>query len=1001
MRFVPASTFLACLAWTLEGSPLSPEEALKEFVVDERLEVSLVAAEPLTVAPCAVVWDAVGRMFVAENRGYPGEKPGPALGRVALLEDLNGDGTVDRRREFATGLTFPNGLLPWKEGLIVTCAPDILYLKDTDGDGRADVREVLLTGYDQSKTTQLRVSHPTLGPDGWIYLTSGWGGEHRVGSPRRPDQPAVIFGSDSRFHPENFAIEAISGRAQFGQTFDDAGNRFICFNRVHLQQVVLQASELARNPAYAFSQTVQEVPENLQSDLIGGAHQNPAARIYPISDNVTTADSHAGQFSAACGVTIYRGSGLPEEYYGDAFACDPTGNLVHRDKLTPRGPTFSSHMANEPREFLAARDNWFRPVNLAVGPDGGLYICDMYRGMIEHPEYLPEAVRKRTDFEQGREKGRIWRIARKGTTLKMPGLSTAKAQGLVELLGHPNVWQRETASRLLRERHSREWPALLGKRVLQGGLDEKELLASPRLAAETNTHAHLQELNEFMLYGSTTGDNELARVLIGGSFHASPSVRLNAFRSMRRISKQGIELSDKILFSWADDPSPAVRFEVALLLGNWVYGRSLEALARIAIRDGDEKWTRAAILSGLPGRANEFFDRLMRQTNGAPPPELMSELCRLELNPFEALAGLTDLETARRLYGQAHAKTAEQADWQLAGLAGLVERFRSQENPPRLSEYVDKAFGDGNAWKVDGKQLEKLISSLPGILDDSSLPARRRVHALSILAHENETQALRSIENLLASPALPVDLQRAAIREVIRAKDVKALSNLWRRENWARLTPGSQNLLLVEAITRPAQLHSLITALETGQPPVSAIPARIRNQLQANKDAEIRERARKLFAQSGPDRTKTYEESKTVLTLAARSDRGRIVFKTHCASCHRLEREGFNVGPDIFGVRNQSKEAILLHVVDPNHEITGGFQAYEVELADGRTLAGLITSDTSAAITLRQPQGLEETLPRKQIKTLRATTLSLMPEGLEAFMSGQELADLLAYLKGE
>ena len=389
------------------------------------------------------------------------------MGVIARLDDTDGDGRMDRRTVFADGLTFPNGLTPWNGGLIVTCAPDVLFLKDTDGDGRADERRVLLTGFDTNSTTQLRVSHPTFGPDGWIYLTSGLTRASKITSPEHPERAAVEIGTDARFNPFTLEIEPVGGRGQFGQTFDDAGNRFHCMNRVHIQHTVIVPRYLARNPNSCLAETVQNVPEAMVTDLIGGANQNFAARLYPISDNLTTADSHVGTFTAACAVHIYRGDALPAEYRGDAFACDPTANLVHRDKLTPVGPTFASRMANEGREFLASPDNWFRPVFLATGPDGALYVCDMYRKTIEHPDYLPVEVRKRTDFTSGRDLGRIWRVTgEKHQTPKhqtSKSLARASTTELVQALGHPNAWRRETAQRLLVERRDPKALPLLAK----------------------------------------------------------------------------------------------------------------------------------------------------------------------------------------------------------------------------------------------------------------------------------------------------------------------------------------------------------------------------------------------------------------------------------------------------------------------------------------------------------------------------------------------------------
>ena len=259
------SIFLAAFsagAAQVDG-PLSPKQSLKHFKFEDgsRLRLEIAAAEPLIVDPVATVFDEAGRMFVAENRGYPtgpGEGKAPA-GVVALLEDTDGNGVFDKRTNFAEGLSYPNGLLPWRGGIFVTCAPDIFYLKDTDGDGKADLRKVVLTGFHIKSTTQLRVSHPKLGLDGWIWVTAGLQGGD-VESPANKKQGKVSYAkSDGRFHPDTFEFATVSGQAQFGLTFDDYGNKFICANRNPVWHTVLQPHHLKRNPHYAFSQTVQVV----------------------------------------------------------------------------------------------------------------------------------------------------------------------------------------------------------------------------------------------------------------------------------------------------------------------------------------------------------------------------------------------------------------------------------------------------------------------------------------------------------------------------------------------------------------------------------------------------------------------------------------------------------------------------------------------------------------------------------------------------------------------
>ncbi len=433
------------LAATATDGPLTPEQAVATFQLDPGLKIECVAAEPMVASPVAVAWDEKGRMYVVEDRGYPtgpgkGQKP---VGQVVLLESSRHDGHYDKRTVFADGLTFPNGVMCWRGGVFVTCAPYLYYFKDTNDDGVADVKQIIFQGFQDKNTTQLRVSHPVLNVDNWIYLTSGLT-RANVSSPLYPGHPVVSCEyTDFRFRPDTDEFEAAAGTAQFGQTFDNFGHKFICSNRNHNQAVMMQLKYANRNPNLALPSLVEDIPDH-------GA----ASRVFPLSANITTFAEHAGYFTSACGIFYYRGAGLSAEYRDNSFTCEPAGNLVHRDVISQTNSTFVARRAREGVEFLASPDNWFRPVNLTSGPDGALYVCDMYRKTIEHPDYLPEATRKVTDFDSGKDKGRIYRITAANPAGKVPQLdfTHATVKQLCDTLNSPDAWWRTTAQRFLLER---------------------------------------------------------------------------------------------------------------------------------------------------------------------------------------------------------------------------------------------------------------------------------------------------------------------------------------------------------------------------------------------------------------------------------------------------------------------------------------------------------------------------------------------------------------------
>src|SRR5262245_15761621 len=426
------------------GKPLTPQEAQKLFKLDDGLRIELVACEPQIESPVAMQFDPNGRLWVVEMRDYPN---GPAgQGRIRILEDKDGDGFFETATTWTDGLKFANGLLLWKDGAIVTMAPHIVHLRDTKGAGKADTTDILYEGF-AAQNPQLRVSHPNLGLDGWIYCANGLRGGKVIRAGNANAKPVDLSGMYFRFDPVDLSkYEAITGQGQFGNTFDEWGNRFVCDNRHHLRHIVMEQRYIKRNPYLAAPALVQDISVLEDGPLSSGG------KVYPLSKNWTTSSLHEGRFTAACGVFIYQGNLLDTNpkrergvtYRGAAFTCEPTGNLVHMEILTPKGATFESRPHKKGVEFLATTDDWFRPVFLTHGPEGALYVVDMYRAVIEHPEFMPPELKNRPDLTLGKDKGRIWRVVpeKHKTKAIRPKLSNATTDELVKLLEHPDAWWR-------------------------------------------------------------------------------------------------------------------------------------------------------------------------------------------------------------------------------------------------------------------------------------------------------------------------------------------------------------------------------------------------------------------------------------------------------------------------------------------------------------------------------------------------------------------------------
>ncbi len=961
LRPIPPPTF-----------PDTAIRALNRFQSDPDLTLELIAAEPLVSAPCALAWDESGALYVAENRGYPtGTPDGQPLGRIARLTDTTGDGDWNHRSDFATNLSFPNGILPWRGGLLVTCAPDLLWFKDADGDGHAEIREVILTGFATNQSTQLRVNRPLLGPDGWVYLASGLSGG-RITSPRRPQDPPLDLRGDVRVNPDTGEYQPVDGPSQFGQDIDDFGRRFGCHNRVQVRHFVFPSSAAARHPFLAPPGVFHDCPERIENPWLpaGGG----AASLFPISANQTTADSHAGTFTAACGILLWPGGNLPPRFNGGVFSCDPTANLVHFDQLIPAGPTFSARRLPGTNEFLRSPDNAFRPVYLAQGPDGALYIADMYRPSIEHPDYLPEEVRRRTDFTSGRDLGRIWRLRtappareRRVRTRPVPVTFSNQPIPLINDLSSTNRWRRDTAFRLL---------------------------------LHSGPHTNLPTLLHTALEGSRTVTTA-ARILqlLDRIEILDPDTVLTCLAAPQsELRELGLRFAPPHLTSHAGvatavataarDDDPRVRFLAALALAGLsseAPALAIPALASIALSDGHDRWTRAAVLSSIPQQERAFLFALLSQSPVVNDPAIpvLDDLGALlgRMIPPESQGEL--IETLFAIPGIDLARS-------LVLLGAFVDAAPAL---PESLTLLSARCGAGSKWRV----LQEAASV--AIERGESLPVLR-LAGVRLASQLDPVPTRQALADLLQSDA-PAQLLAVAARHASVPPHADLAPSMLSPDQWELLPPPNQAALLQALINRPSQIPQVIAALASGTIARHQLSVAQRESLLRVADPKLLALAKPLLLPNAPaDRQAALRAASPSLDLPGDSTAGRLIFRNLCAACHRLEGEGINVGPDLYSVRNQSRESLLLHLLVPSQEISPQFLQYRCETRDGSVHSGLLISESPGAITLRMPQGLEQTLARTDISRLETVRESLMPDGLEKAMSHQDLADLLAFLKG-
>jgi putative membrane-bound dehydrogenase-like protein len=958
---------LGLVAWCLlpgtllsadRHGPLPPDQSKLEIqLADPDLVIELVAAEPVINSPVAITWDEAGRMYVVEMSDYPTGETG---GRIRQLADRDADGVFETATTFADGLKFPTGALPWNGGLLVTCAPDILFFKDTDGDGQADERKVMLTGFAEGNQ-QLRVNGLLWGLDNWVYGANGRSG----GTVRRPGDPlekaVPIPRHDFRFHPETGEFEALAGFSQFGLTRNDFNHRFLSWNTVPFRHVVMEERDISRNPFLTVGESVAVITDPADT-----------GRVYPISSPpVTFNRERTDYFNASCGLTLFRGAGLGPSYEGNVFVAEPLTNLVHRKVLKSQGATYVARRGEQEREFLASRDNWFHPVNLATGPDGYLYIADFYREWVEHPQFVPEQLRKSVDFRTGNEHGRIWRVRRRDFSLRLADPVPAKLTSaeLVTALGSRTAWTRDTAQRLLVERQ-----------------DQSAVPALERLAADGTC-----PISRIHALWTLSGLSALNPQLISSALSdPAADVREQGIILARQSGFRGKQLTSRLL-ELADDSAPRVRFQAALALGDFDSPEAISALTRLTIVGADDEWQRLAILSGIGNSAWPFLQALVREQAAIlRAPETGEQTL---LGETAALIGVRHQEIEIlglvELIGGIDPRDEIGA---MALLAGLGEGLARRQQP--MHRFLATP---PDAVQPSLPRIERLVTAAQTRAGTRDAAELQRLLGLRVVLLARPAAASPLIEALLAEQE-PPSIQTAAARGVAEAGDTDLVRRLLERWQSFRINIRRE---LIAALVRNALLASpLVEALEGGTIAITELDLSAREALRRIPDSSLQARAAKIMkSNQDTDRDAVVKKYQPALGLVGDAKSGAALFARHCLTCHQFRGKGSRVGPELSGIGSRPKAALLEDILNPGKDVSPDFVNYLVVTKQGQLFTGLVAADTPTLVRLRGQQAAEQTILRADIEEIRPNRQSLMPEGFEQALTPLDVAHLLEFLR--
>ncbi|MCS6976097.1 MAG: c-type cytochrome [Gemmatales bacterium] len=966
--------------------PLSPDRSLRHYVHPVGFELRLFASEELLGGkPIAMNWDHRGRLWAALTQDYPNDLQPEGRGndRIVICEDTDGDWRADKVTVFADKLSIPTSVLPYGDGAIVLQPPQTLYLRDTDGDDKADQRVVLFTGWG-TDDTHAGPSNLRYGPDNWIYGIVGYAGfVGTVGGERHSFRQGFF-----RFRPDGSRLEFVrsTNNNSWGVGFSEEGLLF---------------GSTANGCPSVFAAIPNRYYERVRGWSAGVLPSIATSnRFFPITDKVRQVDFHGG-FTAAAGHALYTARAYPRDYWNrTAFVAEPTGHLVATFVLEPQGADFR---ARNSWNLVASNDEWAAPIMAEVGPDGCVWILDWYNIIVQHNPTPPGFRTGRGNAYEtelrDKKHGRIYRLVPQGYSAPQRSLHNGSTEQLLDALKSDNQFWRFQAQRLLVEQNRRDAEAGLLRLLADQGVDEIGLNPGAIHAIWT--------LNGL---GLLDGRREAVNhAVIAALKHPSAGVRRNAVLHLPPGKEAGRAWLQSGLLG---DPEPQVRL-AALLAAADLPPDPEVAAAVLAFAQHSEnlrdRWLRDGIVIAAAAHDRHFLEAAVKIAD--PPFGLREIISRVA----EHFARGAPVVTVHEILQSLPTDKPEIAELVIAALARGWPRNRPAEANPKTGEILAAVFdklsprGRGQlltltrSLGVKGmeKHLAKITETLSALAADESLREAERAQAARDLIElqPDQTEPVEKILDLI-TPRTPPDLAVQFLEAAGLSQSDQVGTLVLAR--FKQFTPSLRQTAIRVLLRRPASTVALLDALEKNAVPLSDLALDQRQALAEHPDRRLAERSRRLLERGGAlpsaDRQKVLETLAHVAEKPGDPVRGKKVFLDHCSKCHRHGTEGHQIGPDLTGMAVHPKHHLLLEILDPSRSVEGNFRAYTIATADGRVLHGLLIAESRTAVELVDVEAKKHVLLREDIEEMQVSTKSLMPEGFEKQLQEQDFADLLEFL---